>query len=111
MLRRCALLLCSSLMLTAVSNAGMLVFDANLNGPNEPSPSLGTGFTVVTIDTVLQTLRVQVSFTGLTSGTTASHIHCCIPPGGTAIVATTTPTFPGFPLGVTAGTYDQTFDL
>jgi hypothetical protein len=32
-------------------------------------------------------------------------------PGGTAIVATTTPTFPGFPLGVTSGTYDQTFDM
>src|SRR5439155_7138502 len=27
------------------------------------------------------------------------------------LVATTTPTFPGFPLGVTSGTYDNTFDL
>jgi len=26
-------------------------------------------------------------------------------------VATTTRTFPGFPLGVTSGTYDQTFDM
>jgi hypothetical protein len=27
------------------------------------------------------------------------------------MVATTTPTFPGFPLGVTSGSYDQTFNL
>jgi len=30
---------------------------------------------------------------------------------GNLLVATTTPTFPGFPLGVTSGTYDNTFDL
>jgi hypothetical protein len=47
------------------------------------------------------------------TGTTASHIHCCTPSpfSGTAGVATATPTFPGFPLGVRSGTYDQTFDL
>ena len=27
------------------------------------------------------------------------------------MVATTVPTFPGFPLGVTSGTYDQMFDM
>jgi len=57
-------------------------------------------------------MRVQVSFTGLTSGTTASHIHCCfVLPMLTASVATTTPTFTNFPLTVTAGTYDRTFDM
>jgi CHRD domain len=29
----------------------------------------------------------------------------------TTIVATTLPTFTGFPLGVTSGTYDHTFDM
>jgi hypothetical protein len=52
-----------------------------------------------------------VLFSGLEAGTTASHIHCCIPPGGNAGVATAVPTFPGFPLGVTSGTYSMTFDL
>jgi len=62
-------------------------------------------------------MHVQASFSGLTqvgsTGTTASHIHCCtaIPGTGTAGVATTTPTFPNFPLGVFSGTYDNTFDL
>jgi hypothetical protein len=36
----------------------------------------------VDIDNVLNTMRVQVTFSGLTSGNTASHIHCCIAPGG-----------------------------
>src|SRR5262249_15025453 len=33
------------------------------------------------------------------------------PFSGTAGVATTTPSFPGFPLNVTSGTYDHTLDL
>jgi hypothetical protein len=58
-------------------------------------------------------MRVQVNFAGLLGTTTASHIHCCtaIPSAGTAAVATTVPTFTGFPLGVMSGTYDHTFDM
>jgi hypothetical protein len=54
-----------------------------------------------------------VTFSGLLGTTTASHIHCCTAPAGTgtAGVATTVPTFPGFPLGVTGGTSDNTFDM
>jgi hypothetical protein len=75
---------------------------------------------MVILDPTANTLHVEVTFgitalgeVPLTSGTTASHIHCCVPQGapGNLIVATTTPTFPNFPLGVTSGTYDQTFDL
>jgi hypothetical protein len=54
-----------------------------------------------------------VRFSGLTGTTTASHIHACTaaPGTGTAGVATQTPSFTGFPLGVMSGTYDHTFDL
>jgi hypothetical protein len=47
------------------------------------------------------------------AGVTASHIHAAtaVAGSGTAGVATTTPTFPGFPSGITAGTYDQTFNM
>jgi hypothetical protein len=82
-----------------------------LSGANE-SPatgSPGTGFAAVTVDDIVNTMRVQVNFSGLTGTTTASHIHCCTTPN--AGVATTTPTFAGFPLGVTSGTYDRTLDL
>ena len=90
-------------------------FTATLNGPSEspPNASPGTGFAIVDFDQAAITMRVRVNFSGLTTGTTASHIHCCTsaPFTGTAMVATTLPTFPNFPLGVTSGTYDQTFDM
>jgi len=88
------------------------IYTAALSGANEnpATPSAGTGSTTVTLDTTTHTLQVIVSFSGLTSGTTASHIHCCVAPNGNAGVATTTPTFAGFPLGVTSGSYNQTFD-
>jgi hypothetical protein len=75
--------------------------------------SPGTGTTQVDIDTVANTLRVQVAFSGLLGTTTAAHIHAptAAPFTGNAGVATQTPTFSGFPLGVTSGTYDQTFDM
>ena len=88
-------------------------FSVNLSGPAEapPNASLGTGSGFVDYDPTLHTLRVSFSFSGLTGNTTASHIHCCVLPNGTAGVATTTPTFAGFPLGVTSGSYDVLLDL
>lgn len=58
-------------------------------------------------------MHVVVNFSGLLGTTTASHIHAAtvIPGTGTAPVATTVPNFPGFPLGVMSGSYDQTFDM
>jgi len=98
--------------------AAPLVFTGFLTGPKEepPNASSGTGTTTVTIDPTAHTLRVQVTFQGLTSPNTASHIHIINGPGDTNTldtlgpVATTTPTFTGFPSGVTAGTFDGTFD-
>ena len=53
-----------------------------------------------------------MTFGNLTSPTTASHIHCCAPPGMNAIIATQIPTFHNFPLGVTAEGYvSPVFDL
>jgi hypothetical protein len=97
------------------SFAGIITYQTNLVGSLEspPTGSPGTGFGEVIIDTVALTMEVKVTFSGLGTGTTASHIHCCTATSGTgdAGVATTTPTFTGFPLGVTSGTYDNTFDL
>ena len=91
------------------------VFIASLSGPNEQpvNNSPGIGFSTVTLDSVLNTMRVQITFSGLTGTTTVAHIHSATatPFTGLAGVATQTPSFPGFPTGVTAGSYDQTFDM
>jgi hypothetical protein len=129
--RSCLLALVAGLMLPVpVSHADTFTLTGNLTGESEvpPSGSPGTGQATITLDTTLHTMRVQADFSGLfpiipmglpnagmPSGTTAAHIHCCLAsPFLTNVnvpVATTAPTFPGFPLGVTFGTYDQTFDL
>ena len=98
--------------LASGSPAYSATYFASLSGANEnPSnASPGTGTATVILDTTAHTLQVIATFSGLTSGTTASHIHCCVAPPGNAGVATTTPTFPGFPLGVTSGSYNQTFN-
>lgn len=96
-------------------NAAILVYQAPLNGSSESPPTVspGTGYVIVTVDTIAQTLEVNVTFSGLTAGNTAAHIHCCTidPLAGNAGVATTTPTFPGFPSGSTSGSYDHVLDL
>src|SRR5260370_21499736 len=101
--------------LATQASAAILIYDAALSGPAESPPNVspGTGFAEVTINDIADTMRVQVTFSGLVATTTASHIHCCtaLPGTGTAGIATTTPTFTGFPLGVTSGTYDTTFDM
>jgi len=67
----------------------------------------------VDYDNFAHTLTVGLTFSGLLGTTTASHIHAAtaLPGVGTAGVATTTPTFAGFPLGVTSGTYNNVLDL
>lgn len=105
-------LMATTLAMVPVSHAVPLRYTASLSGPNEapPNASAGTGTTIVDLDTAAHTLHVNVVFSGLSAATTASHIHCCVAPNGTAGVATTTPTFAGFPLGVTSGSFDAVFN-
>ncbi len=104
-----------SMLLGGAAHAGTLVYTTTLSGMAEQSPndSMGTGDSTVTIDTVAMAMRVEAAFAGLTGTTTASHIHGPTPDpfDGTAGVITPVPTFPAFPLGVTSGSYDTTFDL
>jgi hypothetical protein len=95
------------------AHANLLTFGGLLSGANEnpATGSPGIGSATVVIDTVADTLRVEVNFSGLTSNDAAAHIHCCVAQGGNTGVATVMPAFPGFPLGVTSGTYDQTLDM
>jgi len=78
---------------------------------NPQRASSGMGTALVTWDTVTSQMTVNVIFSGLTTPNTAAHIHCCINPPGNAGVATTVPTFTGFPGGVTSGVYSHSFDM
>lgn len=95
--------------------AAVISYNATLNGANEfpANASPATGFALVDYDDVARTLHVQANFIDLLGTTTTAHIHSptLIPGTGTAGVATTTPTFPGFPAGVTSGNYEITLDL
>jgi hypothetical protein len=101
--------------MSSTAHAVVLIFTTPLDGPSEfpPNPSPGTGFARVDYDNVAHTMRVQANFTGLLGTTNAAHIHSPIPLVGNplASVATQTPSFSGFPLGVTSGSMDTTFDL
>jgi hypothetical protein len=60
----------------------------NENPPHPTSSATGTG--LVTWDTATTMMTVNVVFSGLTTPSTAAHIHCCTTtPGGNAGVATT----------------------
>jgi CHRD domain/PEP-CTERM motif len=110
---RFASLLLLGLFATA-GHAAIIQLSAELSGLAEapPNASPGTGFAFVEFDTLARTLHVTATFSDLIGLTTAAHIHCCTadPLTGTAGVATETPSFAGFPLGVTSGTFDNTYD-
>ena len=106
----------SMLVLSApLASASVISYSSSLSGAAEApaNASPGTGTATLWVDTVAHTMTLDVIFSGLIGTTTAAHIHCCtaLPASGTAGVATQTPSFVGFPLGVTSGTYKHVFDL
>jgi len=113
----CALLAASVVGLAAALPAAAhdAQYRATLTGtaeiPSNASPATGNALITVDFDTLM--MDVQISFAGLIGTTTASHIHCCTATPGSANVgvATTLPTFTGFPSGVTSGNYDHVFDM
>jgi hypothetical protein len=112
-----ATLLAAILMAGAVSfgHAAQFTYSVSLSGANESpanaSPGVGVG--QVDINTTTHRMHVYAKFGGLIGNTTASHIHAAtaVAGTGTAGVATTTPTFAGFPLGVKLGSYDIVLDM
>jgi len=111
------LLFPAALLYASVAQATPITLTTVLSPLNEIPPvvSNGTGLATVILDPDAQTLQLTVTFSGLTSNDVAAHIHCCLPSPFAPMnagVATTLPAFPGFPLGVTAGTYSSpVFDL
>lgn len=94
------------------AQAAILSFTADLTGFNQspPNASLGTGTALLDLDNSANTLRLQVTFSGLAGNTTNPHIHGPTerPLTGEGGVVTG---LPNFPLGVKSGSYDNLFDL
>jgi CHRD domain len=95
----------------AASQAAPITFYATLSP--EVAGATGSGNAVFTYDTVTHDLRVVFNFSGLSGITTVAHIHCCtaVRSTGTAGVAVTPGTLPGFLTGVSSGSYDALIDL
>ncbi|MDQ3685238.1 MAG: CHRD domain-containing protein [Acidobacteriota bacterium] len=96
--------------LFAAAPATADTFVATLTGVQEVPPvsSPGSGTGLVSLNGNL--LTVTMTFANLITPTIDSHIHCCVLPGTNASVAIGF-TSTGFPLGVTSGSYSNTFDL
>jgi hypothetical protein len=109
------LILAAACFTAVTARAHHTSYSVLLSGAAEapPNASPAVGSATVTLDLDLITLRVEASFSGLLGNVTAAHLHgpTALAGSGTAGVMTMTPSFLNFPLGVTSGVYDQTFDL
>lgn len=117
MKKRLILLTAMAAALASPVYAAPITYVATLDGASEspPNASTATGSTSVIVDATAHTLRIIASFSGLLGNSTAAHIHVINGPGDANTSDTlgpvaTAPLLPNFPLGVSSGTYDQTFD-
>lgn len=92
-------------------HAAPMLFSTTLT-PEAPLAT-GSGSVVLEYDSATHMLGIDANFSGLSGTTTVAHIHCCVvvPGTGTAGVAVTPGTLPGFPVDVSAGSYLVDLDL
>ena len=96
----------TAMLLTAPLSQAVIIPYSTPLAP-EVTGATGSGFVTVDYDTVANTLLINANWSGLSGTTTVAHIHCCTaaPGTGTIGVAVTPDTLPGFPVGVSAGSY------
>ena len=98
----------TALILSAASLPGATIYTAALSGANEVPAVVTSGSGSATLTLNGNSLGIAVNFSSLGSNDVAAHIHCCAVLGTNAPVALG---FTGFPLGVTSGSFNATFDL
>jgi len=104
------MILLLALLFPAYAQANVYTIDLALSGQKEvPSnPSTATGILIGTYNDVTNVLSFNLMFNGLLAGTTASHFHGPAAPGVNGPVKIP---LVGFPIGVTSGTYSNSFTL
>jgi len=111
MLRLVTAAIFSILVLSPSAEAATVRYVATLSGAAEVPPNASSGTGNVVLDIVDElSMSLSVSFSGLIGTTTIAHIHNA-PAGANGPVMTQTPSFVGFPIGVTGGSYVETFLL
>jgi CHRD domain/PEP-CTERM motif len=110
MKRLSAIAVCSLMLLLGVTQAAatIIVYNVTLSGTESVPANASTAFgtATVTVDDILDSVAVALSFSGLLGGNaSAAHIHCCVPTTATGPVVIP---FTGFPT-TTSGTYSNTF--
>jgi MYXO-CTERM domain-containing protein len=108
---RSLLAACALSLTCAAASAAIITYEATL-APAAPGAT-GSGSASLSYDDVAHTLSIDAVFAGLSGTSTVAHIHCCTatPGMGVALVAVTPPTLPGFPGGVTSGSYSSAFPI
>lgn len=110
-MHRLPLVFAAIVMLAAPLHAATITYNFTL--APEVSGATGSGSGSVVYDDQAHTLNINTSWSGTSGTTSVSHIHCCVTTAGTGTVgvAVTPTTLPGFPSGVTSGTYAVILDL
>ncbi len=96
----------------AAAQADLTIFQGTF--APEANGATGSGALYMEYDHHVNTLYNNATWEGLSGNTNNAHIHCCtaVANTGTAGVALATGgLLPGFPLGVTSGSYTRTIDL
>jgi hypothetical protein len=102
----------AALLAAGGAQAQITLFSGNF--APEALGATGSGTLFMTYDATARTLDIQANWSGLSGNTTTAHIHCCNanPFTGTSGVALAQGSvLPGFPLGVSSGSYSRLVDL
>jgi len=103
--------LCAVLSILLASTSGFastFTYNVILNGLQEAPANNSTAFgsATITVDDIVNSVSVVLSFSGLATNASAAHIHCCVAPGNNASVVIPFTTFPT----ATLGSYSNTFN-
>lgn len=95
-------------LLTPQAGATVITYQVHLDGAQDNVATPATGNATLMLDTLADTLDVNLTYSGLLAPAADAHIHCCAPPGADAPIVI--PFIPaGFVTGSTSGSFSHLF--